>query len=29
MLKEIKGKVKETAVEAKDWVYDHKEGLIA
>lgn len=29
MLKEIKGKVKETAVEAKDWVYDHKEGMVA
>lgn len=29
MLKEIKGKVKETAVEAKDWADDHKEGLIA
>lgn len=29
MLKEIKGKVKETAVEVKDWTIDHKEGLIA
>lgn len=26
---EIKGKVKETANKAKDWAFDHKEGLIA
>ena len=29
MLKEIKGNVKETAVEVKDWTIEHKEGLIA
>lgn len=29
MLKEIKGKVKETAVEAKDWVGDRKEQVFA
>lgn len=29
MLKEIKGKVKEKAVEVKDWTVDHKGELIA
>lgn len=28
MLKEIKGKVKETAVEVKDWANEHKGNLI-